>query len=680
MRSVQKIVSDFTKGLTSAISDKYAGFWKTLTNVERNKEFGGVEIRKDINIYPNGLDVNTLFSTGFGIPATLQAIDNWDNKSHYLMLVNPTDPQLWVNGIGRLYTNGNPVNVTPPELSMGAGSIYPENYGMVCAYDGNKHYIAFLSTLLQSANVRNSSKGDILVYDGRELPSANNYAFRLGYEAPSVSNILFGVTNQTQQPFYNVETRQFKYSFTYADSFITNTIESPIYEYGVEQYKPETMILHLQRNSLKTYAVGVTEIKVYHRKWGTGNTAESIEDVEYTLYATLNGSELDEREVGDDLNDNYVRFVYNFSGAGAEGGTLVEGDTFVIPKTAYVVIYNGRTFALGDVEYPNYVYFTDTSYTDFKADNNFILDIPADDPCLVCGAVLGNSLYVFSQHSTWRITETSTNLPYYTVEKVRGMEGIGCIAPKTLINSFGRLFFLSSEGFIEFNGSTYKILSTPIDDKIKELNQNYYDSTGKLVLYPRNKAVTFAPYNANATYDADTQSIYLSLPLTETEVYRYFIKADLWDKIEVPNYVGFVKGLEGKLAYFTNGSLGLKLTDTGTGKDIDIENTFGSAVYTDINCTLESIDIPFPDRTLFSSLVIYGTGTIDLWVYNNRSDTARVTKLSKTLSENGTEIPLNIQGEEIRYKIENVSLTEFSIKKVVLVYKSNGKKAKGDIE
>jgi hypothetical protein len=350
------------------------------------------------------------------------------------------------------------------------------------------------------------------------------------------------------------------------------------------------------------------------------------------------------------------------------------GSTVYIPKPCYIEAYNKRLMAMGDPLYPRNLFFSKDEYTDFFADNSTELPFPSGDTHGTAMIELGNNLYCFSEHSTIRVTETSTELPYYNIEPVEGMQGIGCIAPNTIIKAFGRIYFLSREGFIEFNGVTFKILSTEIDDVIKSLDFNYYNASSNVtaetvVSNPMKQPCYYKPYLSQAIYNADDTCIYLILGLDSNIlmkanneytiptlkaniIYKYNIKLNKWSTILTENF--YVNSLVKSLAQDN----GLEIINNGLLILFNQTSVTSQELGTGIVSTVENNDIDLGDTIFIKSIRFVGKGTVNVYIYKDKSDMPKVTKLSKELNENkGTEIILNFTARYLRFKIEAVSTT-----------------------
>jgi len=365
------------------------------------------------------------------------------------------------------------------------------------------------------------------------------------------------------------------------------------------------------------------------------------------------------------------------------------GEFFIAPNIAYEVVtdvavyptpdflfdYNGRTFALGDRYNKNVVYFSKDSVADFYADNAFTLQLPKEDYFLSAGFELGESAFIASPHSMWRITETSNTLPYYRIEKVRGLDTTGIIAPKTIVQAQGLTYFLAEEGFMAFNGSSANNISLEINNYIKGIIKEYVDKTGKPV-NPGTTDCYYAPYLAEAIYDDNKNAIYLAIPFgnvkTNNVAFKYNLLTKSWETLTIEDFRGFVRGLDNGVTVRTN-DLIIDVTDTSK-----VDTVYG--VTDNIVSTIETNDTVLPDKARINRIIIYGEGNINFYAYTNRGETPKVTKLGVTLSLDGTDIPLNILGFEFRYKIEGTSSNFKLTASPKVLVTSDGFKSRRDVE
>lgn len=330
-------------------------------------------------------------------------------------------------------------------------------------------------------------------------------------------------------------------------------------------------------------------------------------------------------------------------------------DLPVYPTPGFIFDYYGRTLALGDRNNRHVVYFSYDSDADFFADNVFSLQLPQEDYFLSGGFTLGDNAYVSSPHAIWRVSETSTSLPYYRIEKVRGADTIGIMSPKTILVIQGKAYFLSTEGFMSFDGTNAVSISLEIDNYIKGIDKEYRDAMGNKV-NPSTSDCFYQPYLAEAVYDAEKSAIYLAIPYGNSKVnnmcLKYCMFTKTWETVDIADFRGLV----------------LRRANTVTVRTDDIimdinnpskrDTAYGSD--TVVVPTLETNDTVLPDKARINRIIIYGTGTINFYAYTDRGDTPKVTKLGVTLRPDGTDIPLNVIGFEFRYKIEGVS-ADFSL-------------------
>lgn len=428
----------------------------------------------------------------------------------------------------------------------------------------------------------------------------------------------------------------------------------------------------------------------------------------WQLIATLEGDQLDNRESGDSVDDNYVLFedsdrflresatanfitgavnysVLNEDGfyilrwnASSESVMLGDNDVYV-PTPSWLFDYNGRIFAVGDYAYKNTIFFTKDWETDFLTDNSTTLPVPIGDRILTCGTEHGASAYVFSESSTTRITETSTELPYYKVEAVEGMTGIGCVSPKTLIKIFGRLFFLSKQGFVMFDGSSYQVISNDIDDIIKDnISFKYVDANGNEVTDVETQPCFYIPYHADAIYANKERCIYLAIPTDESvydptyRVFKYNIRLSKWSEVTLPQFRSFVReqGIAEKARYLGKDGY-MRVIGNGTNTD----SYSPVVVNASINSIIESHDIDLGTESIVKYLTLVGEGRVNIEIFTRKEvTTPDVTLNDFDLSAEDNDIPLNLPCRFVRIKLTVVQSTTFKLtQEPILTCYTNGK-------
>lgn len=691
----KKLVS-LNSGLISKYNPQKAGEFKVLQDIDQDAEIGSIESRK-------GFSTDKFFqndAVGTDYPG---AIQGWKLKNNNVLLRNAKR----INGENGsiLYVEKNDKSV---EAVLNHDNLLIEPYGMKCVTFQDT-FIAFLGTLIGSGG-SDIDKNELSVFSSEQIKKTLT-------SAPEKEDIFFSYGDEIGAPSGRVSVgscyHRYMYQFIFSDGTKSDFTKSNdcYYANSVGNIAPNcsanSIVLHLSRNvvNFAQAYLTVSEIKIYRNSFvGSIKPDLTIFDAKpYQFIGSISGAQLDLRETGDTLEDNYVKYVDDKTFFGDKllvpylnlnsdvylenlflryySSDMIDvnttGSILYVPKPCYIEAFNNRLMALGDPLYPRYLFFSKDAYTDFYADNSTELPFPTGDTHGTAMVALGDNLYCFSENSTIRVTETSTELPYYRIEPVEGMQGIGCIAPNTIIKAFGKVYFLSREGFIEFNGVSFKILSTPIDDVIKSLDFKYYSqATGLEVENPMKQPSFYKPFLAQAIYNPQDTCIYLMLPLTvtvsqfddvyvpisrETTIYKYNLKLNKWSTLNISwgGVASFVKSLgnETEVAYFNQLSELEKMTEN---KYDDTERQ--GFVVTNIPCTLENNDVDLGENVFIKSITITGTGNVNIYIYKDKSDTAKVTKLNKKLNETrGAEIVLNITARFLRVKIVSVDSVNFKL-------------------
>ena len=657
----KRTLIELTKGLVSNFSSDKADGYKTLSDIEQDEIIGGITSRKGNENYTFFNDVST-YQNG---------VQFWNNKSNKMYLQDTEQgSSLWIKN-----SDGSLTEQTDyTELKRNAYGMQTQRF--------TDTYISFLNTLLESAGVR--GKNALSMWNGTDF-------ITLGSAEPSRVDIPQGfgttISKDTNTQADKAGWSRYGYVFVYSDGTKSPLIKSDtVFDGKIEnggQNLSYGIVIHTQRRIDNYTPVNEIEIYLSYIIGGETPVLDDFDEYGYSLIKTLTGDELDERETGDSTQENYVRYEdrqafirstispynpINFTEhmVGNRRYQVLndfpiyeDPEETYIPQPAYIEGYNQRLMALGDPEYPRNLFFSKDYYVDFLADNNVELPFPTGDPMGVGMVELGDSLYCMSENSTVRVTETSTVLPYYRFEPVEGLQGIGCISPKTILKAFGKAYWLSKEGVIEFNGTSYRIISTPINNIIKQIDLNYYDSNGNIVSDPMKQVSYYKPFKGDAVYDSNNTSIYLAIPVFAsggagysivqdiyttplTYIYKYNLKTESWSTLTLSNFRSFIKtqGNENFVSWVD--IFGNLFSLTGYGKQ-DLSGNIASVI--------ESIDIDFGEETMFNALNLTGEGTVDIDIYLRKETTARISLTNKTLNKEGIAVPLNLMGRHFRYKI-----------------------------
>ncbi len=602
-----------------------------------------------------------------------------------------------------------------------------ERYGMSMLRDGNSHIIAFLSNLMQSAgdghilfwddrtergvSLANSScvQGDIVYVGANSASNAN------GNQYSTVGTLLAGVFQYGVRYVYAAGASELvagpRVRCGSKHNIITGTSEDPKTDgvaikvqvktvpdasnipLGIEIYRRAVLNDYDQEDSrldanawkqiayAKYTPAAAGQLAAIAGVYCTGDFPQTFTITDHT--ARVRADDIITINAGTTASvtvDAGQAWAYVSTQDGSAG--IQVGDYFtppgvpVSPQPCFVFNYNERTIALGDKDNKSTVYFSFDSLLDFYADNAFTLDLPPVDYFLTAGFTLGGNAYVASPHKIWRIIEVSDSLPYYKIEPVAGMDGVGIISPKTLIVVGGLAYFLSPEGFVAFNGTDKAIISGDIDNILKQIPSDYIDAAGVKV-NPNEADCFYPPYLAEAVYDETRKNIYLAIPANSTDhntrCLKYSLSTRLWSEVAIDDFRGFIQ--------VNNNGVSIRTVNMFMGMNYKGKMDMVTSVPSDIPSTLESYDIALPQKGRVKLMTIYGTGTVNVTIYINRSSTAAVTKTAVTLKEDGTDIPINRDCFEFRYKIDAVTSDDFMLTAPPdFTIETQGQKIRGDVE
>ena len=122
--------------------------------------------------------------------------------------------------------------------------------------------------------------------------------------------------------------------------------------------------------------------------------------------------------------------------------------------------------------------------------STYWIDLDPDDGDYITGITLyGDQIIVFKENKIFSISWVGGQLLF---NSVRRSSEIGCIAPDTIVQKNGLIYFLSKNGVYTFDGQSTRSASDKISDKItNELNPSTVQ-VSKAVVYDKHEQIWFA--------------------------------------------------------------------------------------------------------------------------------------------------------------------------------------------
>jgi hypothetical protein len=140
------------------------------------------------------------------------------------------------------------------------------------------------------------------------------------------------------------------------------------------------------------------------------------------------------------------------------------------PKGKYIVAHNNYLFIAGNSTYPSRLYYSELADPDDWTGTDGIdnvIEVATDDGDKITGiSRQAGNLVIFKTNSI-HILYGSVRSQFTLKE---AMPNIGCIAPRSIVNIYNRLYFLYRDGIYKFNGSDVEYISEKVKPKINLIN------------------------------------------------------------------------------------------------------------------------------------------------------------------------------------------------------------------
>jgi hypothetical protein len=171
-------------------------------------------------------------------------------------------------------------------------------------------------------------------------------------------------------------------------------------------------------------------------------------------------------------------FITNGSVFKTYDGTTYADVAGTPPIGKYLLYRKERLYVAGASE-PNWVYYCDIDApATWSVGSNFIR-VKSNDGDIITGfAVLQEAIVVYKKNSIWMILGYPAYDSYNsTISQVRVAEGVGCIAPRSLVAYKNVHFFRGRDGIYSFNGIKPVKISGKIEPDLKSNPATYIENS-----------------------------------------------------------------------------------------------------------------------------------------------------------------------------------------------------------
>lgn len=130
-----------------------------------------------------------------------------------------------------------------------------------------------------------------------------------------------------------------------------------------------------------------------------------------------------------------------------------------------IILHKDQVFYL-DATNPTRIFFSDKTAFETFTSTNFLYVPSPKSPDIVTGwAVLNDNLYIFTDGTKWALY--GSDLSSFTLRRSSGLKGTP--SQNTIATTRNYIFFLSDDGVYQFDGSTDRLISAQITDKIRSI-------------------------------------------------------------------------------------------------------------------------------------------------------------------------------------------------------------------
>lgn len=310
------------------------------------------------------------------------------------------------------------------------------------------------------------------------------------------------------------------------------------------------------------------------------------------------------------------------------------------PKCKYIELHYERIWLCGDSENPSKLYYSTADVNGFDPEDftsptteeevnqhGGEIDVWTNDGGKIIGLkVIFDDIVIFKDKNIFKIFGNNPN--NYT--KIQIFSSNGAIADKSIVNTHVGAFFINKDAIYIYDGTNVKPISQKINKTFKNLNNNYLNNA--VAIFFNNKYILAVP-EGNSTennliieYDLDRKNFVFKRGIV------------------VSSFCEF----NGNLYYSSNDSYLRNYYGGPTGQAI---YETGSYDFGYINARKDA------ERFYF---IGSGNGNIRVKCITDKKTTEKIITL--TPDEKMYKLKLKNKGRVLKYRIENINNSSFSIK------------------
>ena len=237
----------------------------------------------------------------------------------------------------------------------------------------------------------------------------------------------------------------------------------------------------------------------------------------------------------------------------------------LVAVPSFVEVYNNSFFLAGFSQNPSRAYFSEIGQPENIKPENFF-DVRTNDGDTIRGIkTFLDQMLLFKEESFHRVT--GDDVTNYTLVQVT--DEYGALNNKVIVEAENKLYFMDRRGFIEYNGTSWFLMSYPVEDTFKRVN------------------IQTARSVACAVHKKAANQVWFSCPLDNsnvnniTFVYDYILDAwTYFEGIDASSYGILQRNLTDEYVHFGTPSGLIKmssasfLSDNGIGISLQARSHF----------------------------------------------------------------------------------------------------------
>ncbi len=211
------------------------------------------------------------------------------------------------------------------------------------------------------------------------------------------------------------------------------------------------------------------------------------------------------------------------SGDGYSGMTF---DFFATYTPKYIEVNQNVMFMSGFSQAPSTTYFSEVGQPEFIDSESFFETRTNDGDKIFAQKAFNNQILIMKENSFHKLIGDSAD----NYQLVEISTQYGCLSNKSVVQVKQSLFWLDKKGILEFNGASFDIVSTPVEQVFKRLN------------------ISAAKEKACSVHHLYRNQIWFGIPIdgstvnNMTVVYDYLVGAWTYFDGFNPSSFGYIKG------------------------------------------------------------------------------------------------------------------------------------------